>query len=1662
MYIKFKKLMFWLSSLLVVVNTSLSFSMNSLDNDIKQLKFDTLFIQTPVGELEFHGGVKKGKYVVESDSLPLDLNVIGLYVLGRYETLGTGSSRYSQIEAYIGSNNKIFGVKGNLLCEGNTGGSSGTSCIDGNRYHFKDSVHSNNTDIEVFGRYYVESSGNDLASPANIADWHIALDFLHNAYENIKVSYSDPSLHSYWDIGASPADLRDAEKPGELISWFVIADTQSNRKIRYEYNSSLKNYLPVRTYFDSGNSVEINWSDNQFTLTSNGETLLIGDYQRVQRNLIINRLEDAAGRRIISNLSDSGFIYTDKASNSWVGEINELGLVDNVEGPESTVITYEYFDAVNDSAPKIKSISKNDYKLELHKWKDLKTYSDGYSEYRFFNSKRGSSRYSNHLIMKDNTVRSFEEKSKTYYDFLNSSNLLETFSSRSQNILLINNKVNMEMERRDDRQEGMVWAHNKFPRYSSSYRYRNAGHDGFIDIAGESYPNWYMDSTKREGNAKGSTKNVFDFKHNVLTGSLIEYKDKERNYSFEVMLDEVSHLASEVKHYEGIDEDRQVLFTEKFTYNDANHIDSITETNVATNASRVYQYFYDDYQRLVKEIDPEGHVIEYKDFHASGRPQTKIDERKKVWKYEYDNSGNMTSWQDPKNDKIILGYDDLGRFNKKTKADGSVFEMKLNGSGEVIEEIDELGHVTKFERNLTDKITKVTEPSDDDVSPSRTYRFEYNQERLLDKEILPGGEETKYEYSGLTLTAINYPTLRRQFGFDNYGRVNQEVLTGDDGERRQREKLLDPLDHVKSETDGEGNSYHYEYDIWGNITKVTDALEQTTQYQWDGWNNLVKIIDPQLKTFNYEYDRNNRLTKETRHNGQTREFEYYPTGELKKAINANGNVAVFKVNDIGETVAIIHYANNEDALAESSPLKSYEFRYNNRGLMEYSNDGQVAYTYGYNKRNELTSVEHNYGAFSKQQSYDYYPNGNLKSYTNPENITYEFVYNLNNDLQAIKIPSIGQLIYSNYEWHIPNQILYPGGSKVDLTSNGLRLLTGMSLTDSADNLIATNIYEYNKEGYPSAIETTSQSTASESEAASASGGESAVEISQRNSLGYDENYRLTSALDNTYSYDSADNRLTVNGGDAWVYNDNHQLVEANGLVYRYDGNGSLTRIELPSMDNSVEAQVIRRYFYDSSERLIRIEQGEETLAEYGYDYQARRIWKSIKGEKTYFLYNQSGLAAEYNSAGELITEYFYDPQQSWGVMPLFNRQNDQLYYYQNDLRNAPERMIDGAGNLVWQAEYDAFGYATIVLNDVNNPIRLPGQYFDEESGLHYNWNRYYDPSLGRYITEDPLGVSGGGINLYSYVSQSPYAYVDPQGLFCLDWTDFIPGAGPLKLIGKAVGAIGRGISKAAGKGRGKGRGDNKNDKNNKDNPCGKGCFADGTQIITDKGLKSIEQLVAGDQVLAKNVATGEQGYKAVKELFVIAERPLYQLVLQHSETNKQTLIEVTDDHPFWVDEFGWLETINLVPGLAIETRDNDTLTVIDVKYLNKVETVYNLEVSDWHTYYVGDEGVLVHNCEDTNDPGKKIDNCDLCAPPNKRGNAPTGNDGYPVELHHRNQKPDGPLDEMTQTDHRRGDNFKKNHPNTGQKPSKIDRNSWRKEQKDYWKNEWDSGRFDNM
>lgn len=104
-----------------------------------------------------------------------------------------------------------------------------------------------------------------------------------------------------------------------------------------------------------------------------------------------------------------------------------------------------------------------------------------------------------------------------------------------------------------------------------------------------------------------------------------------------------------------------------------------------------------------------------------------------------------------------------------------------------------------------------------------------------------------------------------------------------------------------------------------------------------------------------------------------------------------------------------------------------------------------------------------------------------------------------------------------------------------------------------------------------------------------------------------------------------------------------------------------------------------------------------------------------------------------------------------------------LYFVHSDHLNTPQVITDANQQVVWEARKLPFGETDIVTSDISYNIRFPGQYYDQESGLHYNYFRDYDPSLGRYVQSDPIGLDGG-TNTYAYVSGNPLKYTDPLGL----------------------------------------------------------------------------------------------------------------------------------------------------------------------------------------------------------------------------------------------------------------------------------------------------------
>ena len=152
---------------------------------------------------------------------------------------------------------------------------------------------------------------------------------------------------------------------------------------------------------------------------------------------------------------------------------------------------------------------------------------------------------------------------------------------------------------------------------------------------------------------------------------------------------------------------------------------------------------------------------------------------------------------------------------------------------------------------------------------------------------------------------------------------------------------------------------------------------------------------------------------------------------------------------------------------------------------------------------------------------------------------------------------------------------------------------------------------------------------------------------------------------------------------------------------------------------------------------------------------------------------------------------------------------------------------------------------------------------------------------------------------------------------------------------------------------------------------GTACFIAGTLIETNQGLKRIEDFVGGELVWSKDELTQEYNYRPVIGTKRTENQSIYKVVVKDQRGIEETLY-TTEEHPFWIKDQGWLKAALLQSGMKLLDRNNMTLNVISQEKLAYLDTVYNIEVDEYHTYHVGTLGVWVHNADCCNIVQKKL------------------------------------------------------------------------------------------
>ena len=258
-----------------------------------------------------------------------------------------------------------------------------------------------------------------------------------------------------------------------------------------------------------------------------------------------------------------------------------------------------------------------------------------------------------------------------------------------------------------------------------------------------------------------------------------------------------------------------------------------------------------------------------------------------------------------------------------------------------------------------------------------------------------------------------------------------------------------------------------------------------------------------------------------------------------------------------------------------------------------------------------------------------------------------------------------------------------------------------------------------------------------------------------------------------FSYDAADN---LAASDDPVPVTDNRLQHWQALFMKYDHWGNLVSRRIGLYE--------QHYAYDAENRLVSARgTGPEGRFEARYHYDAlgrrtRKIVTTTHGTTdTRFLWQGYRLLQEQQESG-LRSTYVYDPNEAWSPLARVDHLRDQssgeIYWFNTDLNGAPLEVTDERGAVRWSGQYGSFGevrhqsegFSRLVNRTAmaHQPLRYAGQYADGETGLHYNLFRYYDPQVGRFIVQDPIGLNGGW-NLYQY-APNPLGWIDPLGLKC--------------------------------------------------------------------------------------------------------------------------------------------------------------------------------------------------------------------------------------------------------------------------------------------------------
>jgi len=582
----------------------------------------------------------------------------------------------------------------------------------------------------------------------------------------------------------------------------------------------------------------------------------------------------------------------------------------------------------------------------------------------------------------------------------------------------------------------------------------------------------------------------------------------------------------------------------------------------------------------------------------------------------------------------------------------------------------------------------------------RFSKLRCNDDGLLTEQVDPSGRQT----------ALRYDDQRAP------------LLFARDGHDLAR--FAWNTDHTQNTVEfWDGSRAHAAYSATGRPLRLTNRAGATETLTYDDQNRLTLLVDGGGHETKFSYDEEGRPASTHYSDGRIETAQYNGQGRWVGTLLNGKQLLETETNATHRPLAATYADGRKETFAyddqgrltgAEGPEGALEFAYDEAGRpSSETSDGQT-FKLEYDKTGLLTSIEYPGGV---RAAYGYDADKRLVS-VDWAGAAWTFAYDREDKQRSSTFPN--QLVAAT--------LLAPSGKPARVTTSDRR----------TDTIRFDTHYEYDQQDRLSA--------------------RNDAELGIRQYV-YDGESQLLGVANGaggwreTFAYDGAGNRVATSGQSVVVDAGNRLLAQGE-TVCEYDERGNVVRIS--------DSRGAWNLQYDLKNQMTRAE-GPTGVIEFKYDAIGRRIEKKSDERTIRYAWCGEGLSRETITTkdGESVREYLYRPGS---YEPLAVRIDGRCYFYHNDHQGTPQRITDDQGQVVWAADYFAFGYAQLTVSLIENPLRFAGQYADNETGLHYNRFRYYSPVLGRYLSIDPLRLIPGN-NLYLYVRNNPINKLDGLGLW---------------------------------------------------------------------------------------------------------------------------------------------------------------------------------------------------------------------------------------------------------------------------------------------------------